>query len=130
MLNNDNKFDLDLSFGQIYELELLNALLGNITIEVKTERDIWVHTGNICIEYESRGKKSGISITKAKFWFHCLTNSDDGLRMAFVFEVERLKEWIRINYSSLKQTRGGDDNTSKIILIPIKDLHKIAGGNK
>ena len=35
-------------------------------IEVKTERDWWARTGNLCIEVERRGKPTGISITKAK----------------------------------------------------------------
>jgi hypothetical protein len=47
--NKDNKFDLDLSFGEIFE-DKLAEILASKKIEVKTERDIWKTTGNIAIE--------------------------------------------------------------------------------
>ena len=42
------------------------------TIEVKSERNWWKKTGNIAIEYEYRGKPSGIYATKSDYWFHRL----------------------------------------------------------
>ena len=53
--NKDNKFDVDLEFGEKFEKSLAKILtLGKI--EVKTERDKWKRTGNIAIELSSRGK--------------------------------------------------------------------------
>ena len=49
------KFDLDLKYGQKYEDEFLNIVV-NSKVEVKTERGMWMDTGNIAIEYESYGK--------------------------------------------------------------------------
>ena len=49
------KFDLDLTYGSIRE-DRIAEMLTNKKIEVKSERDIWVGTNNICIEYESWGK--------------------------------------------------------------------------
>ena len=43
------KFEKDLDYGKIGEFWVDDAL-SNGTVEVKTERDIWVKTGNIAIE--------------------------------------------------------------------------------
>ena len=48
---NRKKFDLDLTYGEIRE-EKIAEMLTNKKVEVKSERDIWQNTGNICIEYE------------------------------------------------------------------------------
>jgi len=55
----NNDFRYDLKVGQVAE-ELLAELLTNKKIEVK--RDLRaIETGNIYVEYFSRGKASGIS---------------------------------------------------------------------
>ena len=56
---NRKKFDIDLEYGTIRE-EKVADMLTNKKIEVKSEKDLWQKTGNICIEYESWGKPSGI----------------------------------------------------------------------
>jgi len=62
--NNDFKFDL--SRGKIGE-EHLAKILEDKTLEVKT--DSWIaRTQNIAVEYESRGKPSGIATTEADYW--------------------------------------------------------------
>ena len=53
------KFDLDLQYGKVREQRVAD-MLQDKKIEVKSERDMWVRTGNIAIEYESYGKPSGI----------------------------------------------------------------------
>ena len=53
------KFDLDLSYGKVREQRVADMLTDK-KIEVKSERGMWVKTGNIAIEYESYGKPSGI----------------------------------------------------------------------
>ena len=68
---NRKKFDLDLMYGEIRE-EKIAAMLTDKKVEVKSERDIWQNTGNICIEYESWGKPSGIRATESDYWFHNL----------------------------------------------------------
>ena len=128
-LNNDYRFDLDLKYGQITENELLSCFNGDITIEVKTERDSWLYTGNIAIEYMSRGKKSGILKTESTYWFHVLKKSET-IKMIFVFNSKMLFEWINDNHKKLTKVNGGDNNTSKLILIPIKRLHEISSYSK
>ena len=54
------KFDLDLKYGLVKE-KIVADMLQDKKIEVKSERGMWLKTGNIAIEYESYGKPSGIN---------------------------------------------------------------------
>ena len=62
------KFDIDLKYGTIRE-EKIAEILTNKKIEGKSERDMWMKTGNIAIEYESWNKPSGIKATESDYWF-------------------------------------------------------------
>lgn len=117
-LNGDNRFDIDLEYGQIFEKKIAD-MFQNSKIEVKTERDKWNSTGNIVIEFESRGKPSGIATTEAEFWFHNLALHGE-LIMTLVFPVAVLKRYLADNKPRV--VRGGDDNTSKLYLINLVDL--------
>jgi len=44
------KFDIDLAYGEVREDKIAEMLTGK-KIEVKSEKDMWQKTGNICIEY-------------------------------------------------------------------------------
>ena len=44
------KFDIDLAYGTIRE-EKIADMMTNKKIEVKSEKDLWQKSGNICIEY-------------------------------------------------------------------------------
>lgn len=52
---NDNRYDI-----------LLNMNGCNVTLEVKEDFKCMV-TGNVCVEYECRGKPSGIAVTQADY---------------------------------------------------------------
>ena len=121
-MNHTNKFDIDLKYGQVREVELAN-ILKNEKIEVKTERDKWMTTGNIAIEFECRGKPSGIAVTEAKWWVHVLADGDDTSCM-LMFPTEKLKEIARKYYANGKIVDGGDDNLSKMVLLPLKEIFK------
>ena len=123
ILNNNNKFDIDLQYGQVREEEL-SDILQNAKIEVKTERDKWKETGNICIEFQCRGKASGIAVTQAKYWVHVLADGDDTSCM-LMFPTDKLKEIARKHVvDKAKVVYGGDDNLSKMVLIPLKEIFK------
>ena len=62
----NNDFRYDLKIGQGAE-NFLGKLLEGDNIEVKMDR-IAHKTGRIFVEYESRGKPSGISTTEADYW--------------------------------------------------------------
>ena len=123
-LNEDwakNKFDIDLAFGKKGEELIASIFEGKGKIEVKTERDIWKTTGNVAIEYSCRGKPSGLSTTEADWWFHLFT-IDGEMEFALLFKVLKLKKQVRTLWNKCRHVDGGDDNASKMILIPIQEL--------
>ena len=113
------KFDIDLQFGSIREDKIAD-MLTNKKIEVKSERGKWMETGNICIEYQSYGKPSGIEVTEADFWFHNLCIGDE-IFCTLVFDVLKLKKLVKkLDY--LKSVSGGDHNASRMYLVNIQKL--------
>ncbi len=70
-MNYNSDFKYDLEIGQKYET-MLGELLGQ-TIEVKRDFKA-LETKNIFVEYESRGKRSGISTTLATYWCYWLSD--------------------------------------------------------
>ena len=113
------KFDIDLQFGSIREDKIAD-MLTNKKIEVKSERGKWMETGNICIEYQSYGKPSGIEATEADFWFHNLCIGDE-IFCTLVFDVPKLKKLVKkLDYS--KSVSGGDHNASRMYLVNIQKL--------
>jgi hypothetical protein len=89
-------------------------------IEVKSERDMWVRTGNICIEFESYGKPSGIAATESDFWFHNLCIGDQTFA-TLVFDVPSLRRIID-NLDYKRVVSGGDNNASRMYLLNIQKL--------
>ena len=116
-------FDIDLEFGKMGEKFVSEVLEGNSKIEVKTERDIWVTTGNIAIEMRCNGEPSGISTTESSVWIHLLAHKGV-IKGGFLFKVDELKGKIKKLHESgdLKMVMGGDDNLSQMALLPIKEL--------
>ena len=116
------KFDIDLQYGQVRE-KIVADMLQDKKIEVKSERGMWLQTGNIAIEYESYGKPSGINATNSDYWFHNLCVGDD-VFATLVFETKMLKKIINasINENQVRSVSGGDHNASKMYLINIQNL--------
>ena len=112
------KFDLDLQYGQVKE-KIVADMLQDKKIEVKSERGMWLKTGNIAIEYESYGKPSGIKATEADMWVHNLT-VDNELVCSLVFPVEKLKEILP--KLPQRSVMGGDNNASKLQLVSLIKL--------
>jgi len=113
------KFDLDLAYGKVREQRVADMLTDK-KVEVKSERDMWIRTGNIAIEYESYGKPSGIAATEADYWFHNLCIGDDTFA-TLVFDVPSLKRIID-NLDYKKTVSGGDHNASRMYLLNIQKL--------
>lgn len=118
-MNYNNDFKYDLKIGQVGET-MLNEILHDSTIEVK--RDSWIgRTGNIAVEYQSRGKPSGISTTKASHWCFIFSNEFND-EVMIIIETERLKRISRIFYNKGNVKLMGDNNTSKSVLIPAEKI--------
>ena len=117
--SNRKKFDLDLQYGQVRE-KMVADMLQDKKIEVKSERGMWMKTGNIAIEYECYGKPSGINATESDYWFHNLCVEDE-VFATLVFKTENLKKIIsQLDY--VKTVKGGDNWASKMYLLNLQKL--------
>lgn len=128
--NSDFRYDLRL--GQVGE-NALAKMISDEKLEVKFD---WAthRTGNFYIEYESRGKASGIAKSEAKYW--CLIAASptaDRKRVAegefrgsdalfsIIINKDRLKQICECK-AHRKDVKGGDSNTSLGYLIKAVDL--------
>ena len=111
----NSNFKYDLQLGQLGEQHLAKILM-NKKIEVKTDYQA-TQTGNIFVEYYSRGKASGITTTQAQ-WYAFLLSNDK----IILISTEELKDICRKYLWTKRDVKGGDNNTSQGILLPIKDL--------
>ena len=119
-LNDNSDFDLDLKFGKAHERKIAKLFgIKEEQIEVKTERDWWAKTGNLCIEVERRGKPTGISITKAKIWIHVLSKGNKQM-LRLVFDVGVLKKIVKKYKDNWKMV--GDRKETKAVMIKFKDI--------
>jgi hypothetical protein len=73
-------------------------------------------TGNIFVEYESRGKKSGISKSEAEYYCYAFGDT------FHLVKTQDLKDRCRKYLGTSRDTYGGDNNSSKGILLPITEL--------
>ena len=121
------KFDVDLEFGQTWEKHIDEMFSGAKTCEIKTERDTWAKTGNICIEVQSYGKPSGLASTEAELWVQNLVK-DGELVCSLVFNTDKLKEIVKS--MNTRTVMGGDDMSTVITLILIFIVCFFIGGYK
>jgi hypothetical protein len=113
-MNFNSDFRFDLKIGQIKEEEL-HKILSNSLIEVKYDLKA-LETGNVFVEYESRGKPSGIANTQSDWYCFAI---DDTFHF---IKTKELSNRCRKYLKSSRDIVGGDENTSKGILLPIKEL--------
>ena len=119
-MKHSSSFTHDLNFGEIAE-DWLNILFKNgKLIEVKSDRLIH-KTGNLFIEYRSRDKPSGLATTTANYWIYRM----DMLDTAIILPTDLLKKVCRVYYKNNEfKIKGGDNNTSDGLLIPLIRLLK------
>lgn len=111
-----SNFEYDLAVGQLSE-KALGDIFDNKKVEVKCDIKA-KDTGNLFIEYESWGKPSGIARSKADFY--CF---DIG-HLFILIDADRLKEIVRPLLGTKADRSGGDENTSKGVLLPLNKLVK------
>jgi hypothetical protein len=95
-------------------------MLQDKKIEVKSERGMWMRTGNIAIEYECYGKPSGIAATESDYWFHNLCIEDE-VFATLVFDTNSLKRIID-NLDYKKSVSGGDNKAARMYLLNLQKL--------
>ena len=116
-MKHNNDFRHDLEFGQMSETKF-HKMLSQKKVEVKSDKQSMV-TGNVFIEFESRGKLSGISTTEADYYAYYI-NDETCITMS----VKTLKVKLKKLYKEKKAIvrPGGDENTSMGLVVKIKDL--------
>ncbi len=114
-MNYNNDFRYDLEIGKVGE-KLLGEILEGKKVEVKNDLQA-LDTGNVFVEYESRGKASGISVSESDWYAFVLSGSN--IR---IIKTEALKVICRKYLRTKRATVGGDSSTSQDILLPISDL--------
>jgi len=119
MYEQNNTFTHDLKFGQMKEEELANILV-NQPIEVKTDCK-WKKTGNLAIEYKSRGKPSGIATTKSEYWAFIL-DANGFTEGILIVPIAKLIVVAKYHYQKGNIVNGGEN--SDMVLVPIADLVK------
>lgn len=118
-MNYNANFDIDLREGIIKEKEIESILRG--TIEVKS--DSWTRkTGNICVEYRSRGKDSGIRTTEADWWLFNVLDSKGLIEYSILIPTLKLQQITEPLIAAGRTKDVGDSNTSKSVLIPLDEL--------
>lgn len=110
-------FDLDLRYGEERE-NLLRAALGDTLLEAKSHLPRAVQTGNVYIEYEQRGRPSGIAVTASEWW------ADEVYQDVWVVQRtdyhRRRVEHARRYGGDLRV--GGDNESTAGVLVPVSLL--------
>jgi len=112
--NKDNKYDILME--KPYTGPKNCTVLPWIKYEIKT--DVYCHplfdTGNMFIEFECRGKPSGIEVTEAKWFVTYFKHFNE----AWYIKVSDLKELIETNELPTVKNGGDAGSSTKGYLIP------------
>ena len=88
-----NNFRNNLAYAQEKEAEQHE---GFVKSELKTDR-LTHKTGNIFVEFESRGESSGIETTKSDYWLTQLVDENEDTYVTIMIPTNRLKGMIEKN---------------------------------
>ena len=109
------KFTKDLSYGKKHEKLVMKSMEN---FELKTDR--MAHkTGNGYVEFQSRGKDSGIRTSKSDTWIFKIVSKGDRHLFSVQIPLTRLKKLVSTDY---RVVPGGDNLTSRGYLVPLTDL--------
>jgi len=110
----NSDFRHDLEVGQVSE-KALAEIFENKKVEVK--RDLMaLETGNLFIEFESRGNPSGIATSEADYWAFDIEG------VFIIIAKDKLTDIIAPLVGTTAERKGGDNNTSVGVLLPIEKL--------
>jgi hypothetical protein len=116
-------FSKDLITGHLgeqdYSKEVIDCMSGDI--EIKSEQDTWKETGNMFVEFQSRGRDSGIATTQADHWVVSFYLKN---KLCFTLSIPTItmKKIARKYYDLGRIANGGDNDTSKGVLVPISSV--------
>ena len=110
------QFSKDFKYGKKHEKLVMKS---REDYELKTDR-LAHKTGNAFVEFESRGKESGIITSKSDIWLFKIVNKSDKHLFSVEIPLDRLRK--KVYNSTYRIVRGGDNLTSKGYLVPLQDL--------
>jgi hypothetical protein len=117
----DYRFDLDLSKGQVAERQLAGILKD---AKVECKRDFKVATtGNLAIEFMSRGLPSGLSTSESSWWAFALSGDgyhDEVIVLIKKSRLERLVQNCRSIHGGDRD--GGTKGVAEFFLFPVTRL--------
>jgi hypothetical protein len=115
-------YDIDLPGGKEWENEFAAIIFSG---KIECKRDKLTHkTGNVFIEYQCRGKPSGLSITQANWWAIGIEGQNGDIEVALLVSVPWLKAKCRPLWKTSKDVEGGDDKLSRGILLRLEEFNK------
>tara|TARA_R100000664_G_scaffold19217_1_gene28340 strand:- start:51 stop:671 length:621 start_codon:yes stop_codon:yes gene_type:complete len=115
----DYRFDVNLMEGKLSESKWAEMLE---TVEFKKDYKAW-KTGNIAVEYKMNGEPSGIAKTEAKYVAYVLVDEQQNENIAIFLKTNIIRDMCRKYLGDSKRDiKGGDNNKSSLILLPIDEL--------
>ena len=110
------QFSKDFKYGKKHEKLVMKS---REDYELKTDR-LAHKTGNAFVEFESRGKESGVVTSKSSIWIFKIVDKSDKHLFSIEIPLDRLRK--KGYNSTYRIVRGGDNLTSKGYLVPLQDL--------
>lgn len=89
----DQRFDINLAEGKLTEGKIKKLFSGQEAIEVKRDFKI-SETGNVAVEFECRGKPSGIATTKSDWYAIALDGAEFEQEVIVFITTDRLKRLV------------------------------------
>lgn len=110
-------FDIDLRDGKAREDAFAYVVL-RARVEVKSDQ-IARRTGNVFVEYQQKGRPSGIATTEADWW--AFEVNDDCFVLVPTERVKLVADYVMANCPD-KRKDGGDYNMYKGVAVPVNWL--------
>ena len=96
----------DIEIGKTKDYDIRFPFKGkHYTVEIK-EDFMCAKTGNVCVEYESRGKPSGINATKSDMYFYKIHQPNGDVEV-YGMKTATLRQMIE-NHQYFRTVTGGD----------------------
>jgi hypothetical protein len=118
------RFDIDYEYGlqgELYVSDIRRAIEAD-RIEVKRDSR-WSATGNVYVEFECKGRKSGIATTEAELWAFVLGDTN----IAVFIPTATLKEFARRLHRAGRVAQETDgSHPTKGVLVPLPALFAFA----
>lgn len=113
-------FDVDLRDGKAREDAFAYIVL-RARVEVKSDRKA-KDTGNVFVEFEQKGRPSGIRVTTADWW--AFEVNRDCFVLVPTVRVRAVMEWVMENHPHMVK-RGGDFDNYMGVCVPVNWLLRL-----